>query len=40
MALDPHGEIASGDRATLWFEPEALNLFAPESGENLTVGIG
>ncbi len=40
VALDPHGEIASGDRATLWFEPEALNLFDPESGENLTVGIG
>lgn len=40
VALDPHGEIASGDRASLWFEPEALNLFDPETGENLTVGIG
>ncbi len=39
VALDPHGEISSGDRASLWFEPRALNLFDPESGENLTVGI-
>ncbi|MCK6081542.1 sn-glycerol-3-phosphate ABC transporter ATP-binding protein UgpC [Microbacterium sp. EYE_5] len=36
VALDAMSPIRGGDRATLWFSPDKLHVFDPESGANLT----
>ncbi len=36
VALDAMSPIRAGDRATLWFSPDKLHVFDPESGANLT----
>jgi multiple sugar transport system ATP-binding protein len=36
VALDPQSRIDDGDQATLWFDPNDLHVFDPESGDNLT----
>ncbi|WP_314456641.1 sn-glycerol-3-phosphate ABC transporter ATP-binding protein UgpC [uncultured Microbacterium sp.] len=36
VALDAMSAIRAGDAARLWFSPDSLHLFDPETGENLT----
>jgi len=36
VALDAMSPIRGGDRATVWFSPDKLHIFDPESGINLT----
>ncbi|GAD33748.1 sugar ABC transporter ATP-binding protein [Microbacterium sp. TS-1] len=36
VALDSLSNIRAGDPATLWFSPDSLHVFDPETGENLT----
>jgi len=36
VALDSESKIRDGSEAALWFDPERLMIFDPESGENLT----
>ncbi|WP_285136289.1 sn-glycerol-3-phosphate ABC transporter ATP-binding protein UgpC [Microbacterium sp. lyk4-40-TSB-66] len=36
VALDAMSAIRAGDTARLWFSPDSLHLFDPETGENLT----
>jgi multiple sugar transport system ATP-binding protein len=37
VALDPSSRIVDGTEAELWFDPRAVHLFDPESGDNLTL---
>jgi multiple sugar transport system ATP-binding protein len=36
VALDAMSAIRAGDAARLWFSPDSLHLFDPETGVNLT----
>jgi multiple sugar transport system ATP-binding protein len=36
VALDSESKVRDGDEAKLWFDPNKMMVFDPESGENLT----
>jgi multiple sugar transport system ATP-binding protein len=40
VALDPNSRVRDGDEARLWFDPEKILVFDPESGENLSYDEG
>jgi multiple sugar transport system ATP-binding protein len=40
VTLDANSRITKGEEAEIWFDPAQMHLFDPESGENLTLGVG
>jgi multiple sugar transport system ATP-binding protein len=36
VSLDPKSRIRDGDRARLWFGPDTMHVFDPDSGRSLT----
>ncbi|WP_127573139.1 ABC transporter ATP-binding protein [Georgenia faecalis] len=40
VALDSMSTVREGDRAELWFDPDQMHVFDPETNENLTLDRG